>query len=347
MRNFSPKVVTILYFFFGLIQTLIAYYLFARAGDHDFFLLAVNEGIPPELDSVSNENQQLKTRLYLTVMYLVATPSRILGGNELVHLLWFKFLVLVGFYMAFIGMCRIVDDDYVGIDYEKSRRTFFWFTLLYPGQLAWTASLLRDGISCFFLGIALYYWTKSWKLLAMIFMCIALLLRSEFVIIFVFLVFFKLALSWKFTRDNPIKLLFATCGVISILLFDLRRLSAELSNQFFGEVGMPQIESILDIKGYFFVLLQALADPVSILNPADLSVFKVLDVVFFNFLMFKALIRIDISNIKEKVFLLGSITCLWFFAYFEVLVSGFSRHRLMLVVMLLVIISIRKKMRVL
>jgi hypothetical protein len=330
-----------MFFLFGLLETVLAYFAFSRADDHAYFLELANLGTSVVPD-YSQDLLTLKAKAAGAVFYAIATPSRWLGGHELIHLLWFRGLTLAGFLSAFSWLQHVTAPGATSVARNKARMTFMTLVLLYPGQLAWTASLLRDGVATalFFFGLACL--RKDWRLLLTLpLFGASFALRPEYS-----LILFCLVLAMKFHRllERFSWRVLTMIGVLlafSISTYSTRAESAAFAQLAFGDGGMayPLVNSPFDVMGYLRVFLQGVLDPIA-LDAPQFNAFGLIDCAFFAYLLLQSrrLLRHRLTMVAalSAALLFG----LWTFAYFEIYVSGFSRHRLCLQVALIALIAI-------
>lgn len=340
MNGYSWRFVLLVYFVVGLLQTVFAYFLFDRPVDHDYFLQLANNGVV--MESVGTLYwHQIKSQLAGFVFYWLCTPSRILGGHELTHILWLRVLALSGFLLAYRWVSFVVGVNSSRNFSDKNLLKFIFFILAYPGQLAWTASLLRDGVGCFALFLSLVeFWRHRW-LIGVLSGLMAVALRPEFVLLFLLLF---LPLPWSRLMALPrlrLLILVLVCFVFAMATFLPRSLQANFSEAAFGADGMsyPPVLNLFDVVGYLKVFSQAVLDPLPISNLSSGGVFHVAEVAYFIFIVVvgvKGIRRFDVDSVKV---LFISFIIMWIFAYFEIFVSGFSRHRLALVLIVVAVYS--------
>jgi hypothetical protein len=128
---------------------------------------------------------------------------------------------------------------------------------------------------------------------------------------------------------RPWWLLGTLCVGISLLGFNYREDLAELFNPSFGDVASyPTIISPFDISGYLKVIGQGLLDPISISSISSAGFFGVFDATFFALALLAAIRAMSCPVRRLRGLLISILVTLWAFAYFEVFVSGYSRHRL-------------------
>lgn len=332
---------TLLYFVLGLVETILAYYAFSRADDHAYFLQVANHGLQAVPD-FSQPFLNLKTNAAAMSFYLITTPSRLLGGLELVHLLWLRLLTLFGFLVAFNWFQRTVSPELSEKARSANRHTFIMLILLYPGQLAWTASLLRDGAatSMFFFGLACF--RPSWTVIpAMAFLAAAFAMRPEYLLILLLVLFVLSLRNAVAAIKYRIVVLLSLLLLFSIATHPIQLASAEFAQLAYGEANsaFPLVRSAFDLRGYFLVLCQALIDPIPLGNPHQATFFDLSEAAFFSYLLWrsKTLLRDNRPNVAA---LTAALMCgLWIFAYFETFVGAFSRHRLFLEASLIALLS--------
>ncbi len=336
----SPSAV-LLFLVLGCLQTLLAYFAFQRSDDHAYFLDIANHGLAAVLTQ-DVANYDLKAKAAGLVYYVLTTPSRLLGGDELTHLLWLRLLTLMGFLWAHQWVCRVVAPG----DHQRlamrSQAAFMALCLLYPAQLAWTASLLRDGASCAMLFATLLAWADRRWIVAMVTAGATLALRPEFALLMAMLAV-VLPMSGRIGRiRHRILTLGALCFAISTATFQIRAAASAFALFAFGDEGAayPAIQGMLDLKGYLLVLIQAVLDPMSIASPGEGGVFFLAEVAFFVMLSVFALRRLNTAPPRAAALLMVTFTVMWLFAYFELFVSGFSRHRLGPMIILIAVMAV-------
>lgn len=335
----TPGMALFAYFVLGLLETVVAYFVFDRTDDHYYFLSIANTGTSV-VPLTGVEAYDLKAIFAAYVFYWITLPSRLLGGNELTHLLWLRGLTLLGFYAAFeavksgSSLARWAPREQV----ETRRNLFLWAVLLFPAQIAWTASLLRDGISCALLFFAIYLWRGRWKLFALPLLGASLSLRPEFVLVPVCLAGARWIMRYRWCARNPGTCLLLLCVVGSLLCFEPRYASSQFSLAVFTGLAYPDVTSLFDVPGYLAVALQGLIDPLPITNLAAPSAFGMAETIFFLVLLVLAMRALGKMNTNEKARAVASLLLLWFFAYFESFVSSYSRHRIALVVLLMAVV---------
>lgn len=336
--SFRP---VLLFFIAGLLETLLAYFIFSRADDHEYFLELANLGLSAIPDFIQ-DIQYLKAKMAGLVFYTLASPSRWLGGHELVHLLWLRGLTLAGFLAAFSWFQHMVAPRASPARRQQASTTFMTLVLLYPGQLAWTASLLRDGVATalFFFGLACL--RKDFRLmLTLPLFGASFALRPEYSLI-LFSLILALTLHRLLARvSSRVLTMILALLVFSIATHSVQVQSATFAQLAFSDGGMayPLINGPFDLSGYLRVLLQGVLDPIA-LDAPQLNAFGVIDSAFFVYVLWQS--RNLLRHRSTVVAALGSALLfgLWAFAYFEIYVSGFSRHRLCLQVALLALIAI-------
>lgn len=340
----SPFPTTIAIFFsVGLLETVLAYFLFSRADDHGYFLELANLGVSVVPD-FRQDLFALKAKAAGLVFYIVASPSRWLGGHELVHLLWLRAVTLSGFLAAFGWFQRVAAPDAPAELRERARSTFMILALLYPGQLAWTASLLRDGAgtSLFFFGLACL--RRDLRLiLAPLLLLACFALRPEYALILGCLLAAVVAHRILKRVRSRILLLMAVLLAYSIATHSIQKGSGEFVQLAFGDssLGYPVVSNALDIAAYFRVLLQALVDPLELYALAW-NPFGIAECAFFVYVLWQSRHLLRHSSTLVAALTMALMFCLWTFAYFEIFVSGFSRHRLCLEVALIAMIALHQ-----
>lgn len=338
----SPFPTTIAVFFsVGLLETVLAYFLFSRADDHGYFLELANAGVSVVPD-YRQDFLDLKAKAAGLVFYIVASPSRWLGGHELVHLLWLRAVTLSGFLAAFGVFQRVAAPNAPSEVRDRARSTFMILALLYPGQLAWTASLLRDGAgtALFFFGLACL--RKDLRLiLAPLLLLACFALRPEYALILGSLLAAIVAHRILKRVRSRILLLMLVLLTYSIATHSVQKDSGEFVQLAFGDssLGYPVVSSALDIAAYFRILLQALLDPLE-LNALAWNSFGIADCAFFVYVLWQSRHLLRHASTLVAALTMALMFCLWTFAYFEIFVSGFSRHRLCLEVALIAMIAL-------
>lgn len=336
----SRRIIILVYYLIGLLQTIFAFVIFNRPVDHYYFLEIANRGV-----IFSNPSTiplfEVKSQVAGLVFYWICTPSRLLGGYELGHILWLRFLALWGFLLAYKWISRVA-----GIDkfHKNSNQPLIYFVILiliYPGQLAWTASLLRDGISCTALFAAfLSFFHRRWVVgFIAVFVCLAL--RPEFVLLIALMMI--PTSFWRFLTSPRFRIitLGILCVVFSLATFLPRSIQSNFADTAFGADGLayPTIQGFFDYKGYLLVAAQAVMDPLPLQALNSGGLFHVIEVLFFCVVIVEGLRLLRRANLATTKLLVANFVVMWAFAYFEIFVSGFSRHRLALMVALIAVIS--------
>lgn len=334
----TPALRIAIFFALGVLQTLLALVLFERADDHAYFLEVANDGIGAVVES-GVEQSDLKAQAAAIVFHALASPSRWIGAGEIGHLVWLRLLTLAGFLFAFEWVRRTLRPGSNTAQTAAARKRFMVLCLLYPGQLAWTASLLRDGPACTFLFAAMLAWSLRRHVIAIACMTVSLALRPEFVLVVAVLALAVHLATRLHVRKHRVLLLTALCGLISVTLFEPRLAASEFAQLAFTEGGFayPAIAHPLDFVGYALVLMQALMDPISITALATPSPFSLAEAAFFAWLLLSGLRRMPSVSTRAAGLLAGLFASMWLFAYFEIFVSGYSRHRLALVILLIAV----------
>lgn len=335
----------LLFFALGLLETIASYYLFSRADDHAYFLEIANLG----LQAIPDFNQpyfDFKAKSAGLVFYILTAPGRLLGGDELSHLLWLRLLTLSGFLAGFVWFQNTTNPNTNGAARRANLKFFVTLVLLYPGQLAWTASLLRDGAATavFFLGLACCRRDLR-VLLALPLFAASMLLRPEYAVVLMLIVS-GLMLRQKISRFRWRK----TLVVLVLLTFSMathtiQSESAGFAQFAFGDDGMayPLVTGLFDFLGYGAVFVQAIMDPIPLAQPLGGSIFSIAELGFFVFLLYQSARLLESSNMSAVALTCAMLFGLWIFAYFELYVSGFSRHRLCLQVALIALISTNQR----
>ena len=187
---------------------------------------------------------------------------------------------------------------------------------------------------------AMYAWGERWRVAALVPLGAALALRPEFALIPASLVGMRWLMRWRWIAGHPAACVLLLCVAGSLLSFEVRFASSQFALAAFSEnnLAYPDIDSPWDVGGYVAVAVQGLIDPLPIgsLSP---SPFGVTEALFFLGTISLALrVRLR-TNLLERSRIIACLVLLWFFAYFEVFVSSYSRHRIALVVLLLAVIA--------
>jgi hypothetical protein len=316
------KLVVSTYLMGGLVETVWAYFAFDRADDNSIFLEVVDMG--------TNSNGSLSDAM-IKLLYFVALPARAFGGAELLYILWFRLLTLLGLLAAFEWVRKLVRFDSSAVPYEvdRARAKYLLLILLCPGLTAWTASLLRDGLSlALFFGGA-YAWVYRARFLGALLLAGGFLLRPQLCVLLIFL--WLVLVHGRYWRDRgyPRLMTLIACCAVSLLGFSYRQQLSDLFNPVFGEgVAYPELTSMWDVGGYLRIVEQAVLDPNSITSIASAKLFGILDALFFVVILWLGLRAMSDPARLMRQLLISLIVTLWAFAYFEVFVSGYSRHRL-------------------
>lgn len=325
------------FYLLGLLQTVIAYLAFSRADDHQYFLRLANEGVSV-IPFSGQDLYDFKARSAGLIFYLIATPSRWFGGAELTHIMWLRIVNLFGCVVAFNWIFAICRSEHRDLCFLSALRCFCLLFLVYPGQLAWTASLLRDGVATtfFFFGLSLF--KKSLLLLLSLFcFLVCFSMRPEYAIISIVLV-----CAWQF-RERLRRIRFRG-GVVFLLILlftvvvqPIQFDSSQFAQYAFAEDGnaYPVTSGRFDLVGYSLIFVQGLIDPISLQNVLGGSPFYMAEAIFFIAILICA--GGKSRNAGGKMFVIWAVVafCLWTFAYFELFVGGYTRHRLPLVIVLL------------
>jgi hypothetical protein len=328
-----------IYILFGLLETVLAYIIFDRADDHAAFLAAVRTGVD-ETGTISPAT--------VVVLYSLSFPVRLFGGQELLFILWFRAIALVGFLAAFEWVYKVVNSNVVisTSDLNRARLVYMTLILLCPGITAWTASILRDGVAITLFFFAAYAWSCRRRVTGAALMTAALLLRPQHAL---FVAIFGLMLIYGriFRRaKRPWILLAVLCVSLSLLGFDYRAEVSEIFSPAFGEFqAYPTIDSYLDFAGFSRLVVQGLIDPISVASPGSARAFGILEAAFFMLALLASIGAMSTKNRRLRQLMISSLLTLWAFAYFEVFVSGFSRHRLAPLAVLLACIAIAPGLR--
>lgn len=347
--RYTRPLVLVLFVLAGLMQTILAYNAFERSGDHTYFVDLANNGPEAVLDD-EGSLFTVKAMVAGQTFYLLTTPSRWLGGFDVAHVLWTRTLTLLGFACAYEWMRRLLSRQRVassGRWAEPSRVQFMVLCVIYPGQLAWTTSLLRDGIACALLFMAMALWMTRWRLLSPLLLGGALSMRPEFVLVVAFIAALTFLAKYGFLRKRRITKMVGLIAVISLAGFTVRQPISEFSLAAFenADIGgsYPAIAHILDIPGYLMVLLQAIIDPIGLAVWRTASPFQLVEVIFFVYVLVACLRRLHYCSDQAAAIIIAGLLTAWIFAYFEIFVSGFSRHRMAIIVMLLAAITLIRR----
>lgn len=343
---FSQSVTIAAFLFFSMLLTTLAFFVFDRAFDHQYFVGLANTGLAAvQLSGI--DLVDLKAQAVAVVFYVLTTPSRWLGGSDLAHVLWMRLVTMIGVLLCFEWVRLVSAIHFVPSIVRKARSRFILLIMLYPGQIAWNVSLLRDGPSCALLFIGLYAWMRKHRIIGLSLLCAAIALRPEFIAV-LGIIGTSVYLICKLNIQK-FRLLCLIVGwvILSLLSFEPRSKASEFSQNAFAEGGAayPVISNVFDFVGYFNVLLQGLLDPISLSSLGGLTPFFVLEVLFFLYLLMVAVCRLKSANVETAGLLIGTLLSLWLFAYFEIFVSGFARHRYALTVLLIALVSLPKPTR--
>lgn len=339
----SPSVTVVAFLFVSMLLTTVAFFAFDRAFDHQYFVGLANTGLAGvEISGI--DLVDLKAQAVAVVFYAITTPSRLLGGSDLVHVLWVRLATLVGILLCFEWVRRVSAMNLDGSALAKARNRFLLLILLYPGQIAWNVSLLRDGPSCALLFTGLYAWKRKHRIAGLALMFAAIALRPEFIAA-LGIIGAAVYLVRRFDiQKHRIVWLISGLAILSLLSYEPRARASAFSQHAFAEGGAayPVINHAFDIIGYFNVLLQGLIDPIPLSSPGSFTTFFALEALFFLYLLATAFRRLSIANLETAGLLIGTLLSLWIFAYFEIFVSGYARHRYALTVLLIAIVSLPK-----
>ena len=346
-RRITGSLAILIFFLVGMLETLSAFAVFQRAGDHAYFLALLNDANPDVLES-GVELYDLKAKAVEFIFRAIAAPARWLGAGEIGYLLWLRLLTLAGFLCAFEYVRRSIPTDQSTKNIEAARNRFMLLCLLYPGQLAWTASILRDGPACALLFAAMFAWSLRHRGIAFVCLALSLMLRPEFAIVVTVLVASVYLVTRFQLRTHRILLLLVACALISTVLFEPRYAAIEFSQFAFGDTGSayPIITNPVDIGGYALVFAQSLVEPMSITDPSSISPFGIAEAVFFVWLVYSGLRRLSLVDTRAAGLFAGLFISMWLFAFFEIYVSGFSRHRLALMFLMIALMSLTEPQRV-
>lgn len=325
----------------GLIETVLAYFLFSRADDHGYFFELANAGLVALPDN-NQDLLNLKSTAAGIVFYVITSPSRWMGGHELAHLLWLRAITLIGFLCALSWFRRKLAKSATSSERHRAETTFMILVSLYPGQVAWTASLLRDGIATALFFIGLTCLRKDLRLfLAPVFLGGAFALRPEYALImFSLMIAMMLHIALK-RFSSRIFLLLILILFFSIFTHSIQADISTFGQLAFGDGGFayPVVTGAFDLVGYWRILLQALIDPIALSAPS-FNLFGIAESMFFIYLLWQARSLLRHSSTLIAAFAIALLFSMWYFAYFEVFVSGFSRHRICLEVALIAMTSL-------
>ena len=335
----------LLFFSIGLMETVASYYSFSRADDHAYFLEIANLGLKaiPEFDQPYFDFKAQSAGL---AFYVLTGPGRLLGGDELSHLLWLRLLTLAGFLAGFVWFQNVTNPQASKVTRQKNLGLFITLVLLYPGQLAWTASLLRDGAATATFFLALVCLRRNIKvLLSVPLFAASLSLRPEYAVVLV-LIATGLLIHRQIGRIGWRKM----CLLTILLAFSMATHTIQVESsgfgQFaFGDDGMayPFVSGVFDLLGYGAILAQAIFEPIPLAQPLSGSAFYVADFAFFVYVLFRCKELLGSKNSRAASLTMVILAGLWIFAYFELYVGGFSRHRLCLQVALIALITVNPK----
>lgn len=333
----------LLFFIVGLIETVIAYFAFSRADDHSYFLELATKGLEAVPD-FGQDSMDFKAKAAGLLFYLVSAPGRWLGGHELTHLLWLRLLTLAGILAGFNWFLRSLAAHATPQASRRARSTFMGLVLLYPGQLAWTASLLRDGAATALLFFGLACLRRDGRVfLAPVLLAAALSLRPEYSLILASLLIARM--GHRLLKAVRHRVLACLLGLLafSVSTQPIQVASATFSNLAFGDGGMayPLVSSPLDLGAYLRVFLQGLLDPIP-LEAFQLNAFGLADCAFLVYLLWQSRLLLRHRATLVSAFTMAVLFGLWVFAYFEIFVSGFSRHRLCLEIALIALVAIER-----
>lgn len=338
VNRFAPVAI---YIVIGLLETILAYFLFSRADDHEYFLELANVGLGA-LAADNDDLLALKAKAAGLLFYVVTSPSRWLGGHELVHLLWLRGITLAGALCAFSWFRRKLAPRAPSAARRRAESAFMILMLLYPGQVAWTASLLRDGIAMAFFFFGLACLRKDLRLcLTPALLGGALALRPEYALILIsVMAAFMLHNALKRVKSR-ILLLLGLLLCLSIATHDIQAETAAFGQLAFSDGGFayPVVTGTFDLVGYWRILLQAVLDPIALTSPS-FNPFGIAECFFLIYLLWKARNLLRSPSTLIAALTMALLSCMWFFAYFEIFVSGFSRHRICLEIALIAMISL-------
>ena len=178
----NRSIALIFYLFVGCLETILSYYIFDRTDDHIYFLDIANSPLVFNIDADLGF-YNLKAQVMSIIYSAVTVPSRWLGNWDLIHILWLRIITLLGFYIAYRWVVLILNLHGTKVQAVKSQNLFMFLSLIYPGQLAWTSSMLRDGIASAAIFYGLYAFSSGRRMLSGILISLGILLRVEYVVL--------------------------------------------------------------------------------------------------------------------------------------------------------------------
>jgi hypothetical protein len=322
----------IIFISIGLIQTILVLLFFDRADDHATFLEIAKFGMHEE-GTVSDGA--------VFLFHILAQPILIIGQSEDIIILWFRFLSLLGFLFIYKAVENLSTQNHN----LKSRSIYLTLVLLSPDFLAWTSSLLRDGVALLFWSLALVYLNSRARLWAIIFLICGIILRPQNTI---FLLFFHINyFLLKIFSKSFCNIIFIASILITIILgFEYRKSFEPLISNA-GSYGYPMIENLLDFGGFFKVFSQIILEPINLYNEGNLKLFELFSCVYFIVVnMVLIFVILKTKNKKELWFAYSIIYTLIVFGYFEYFISGFSRHRIFPLALSLAFVCINLKRKI-
>lgn len=319
----------IIFISIGIIQTILALFLFDRADDHSAFL-EVARYATNEAGTISDDA--------VFLFHILAYPIVTIFDSEFLLVLWFRFLSLLGFIFAYRAVASILNQPYD----LKSRSTYFTLILMCPDMLAWTSSLLRDGVAILFWSLAIIHLSSSAKLRAMIYLICGIILRPQNSILLIYF-YVNYYLFRIFNKRIYNIILFASILITLIFGFEYRKSFEPLILKA-GIYGYPFIDNLMDFYGFFMVFSQILLEPINVYNRTGVKLFEILSCLYFVIVIILFIyINNKKTNKKDLWFSYSIIYTLFSFGYFEYFISGFSRHRIFPLTLMLAYICINFK----
>ncbi len=340
--HFAPSLAIFLFMLFGTVLIITAFFAFSRAYDHSYFLDLANQGVPAATLS-GIDFYDLKAQAIAAVFYILATPSRILGGSDLGHIVWLRVLSLVGVLMGFEWVLQVAGMKLDSKAVKRARNRFLLLFLLYPGQIAWSSSLLRDAPACALLFAGLYGWSCKQRFVSLVCMFGGIALRPEFLVVIVIVSSsFYFVTKFRIEAHRRKYWLLGLLIFVSLAAFEHRSAVSAFSQLAFEEAGAayPTVGHLLDIPGYLLVFIQGAIDPIPLADLGSATPFFVLECAFYIWLLIIGYRRLPKVNFQIAGLIIGTLISMWIFAYFEIYVSGFARHRMVLTVMLIALVAL-------
>jgi len=226
---------------------------------------------------------------------------------------------------------------------DRSREQFMLLCLLYPAQLAWTASLLRDGPSCFALFAAFLAFSHRQWVPGAFWTVVCLSLRPEFIAV-MGMVAVAIHFAYRLKKKRKrLLLLGGICLGMAMLTYIPRDVSSKFGQTAFASnltMAYPDMTGVFDFRGYLQVLAQAMIDPLPLAAPTAGGLFPLLEVLFFGLVVLLALWFLRKADSMAASLLIALFTAMWMFGYMEIWVGGFSRHRLGMMILLIAIVAV-------